>query len=79
MANLDRVQVIGIQERYDELLTDLADVYGWSIPSAHRERVAHGSPPPVSEDLLRRIREDCAYDLAFYDAACRISERRRRG
>jgi hypothetical protein len=76
--NLARVDVLGLTERYDELLDDVQDRFGWVV---QREARANPTPSddqePVSEALLRRIAEDNALDLELYEHAQRLQAERR--
>jgi hypothetical protein len=67
-ANLDRVDVVGVVERYDELLRAVAARFGWAADPATRLRV--GSRTDVPAALRRKIIDDNEADLDFYEYAC---------
>lgn len=66
--NLDRVDVVGVVERYDEFLQTVESRFGWRIDPSTRLRV--GPADEVSEALRRKIRDDNEADLDFYEHAC---------
>jgi hypothetical protein len=74
-ANLERVDVLGLQERFPELLEEMVIRYGWRIGDVPDIHVSRDSA--VSPAFRRRIAEDNAADLAFYEHALRLWERRR--
>jgi hypothetical protein len=74
-ANLERVDVLGLQEHFDEFLSEIAHHYGWRIEGVRNREV--GAESEVSSSLRRRIAEDNAADLDFYEHALRLWERRR--
>jgi hypothetical protein len=67
--NLDRVDVVGVVERYDEFLRAVEARFGWRIDPSTRLRV--GPAGDVSDALRRRIRSDNEADLDFYEHAYR--------
>ena len=67
--NLDRVDVVGVVERYDEFLRAVEARFGWRIDPSTRLRV--GPADDVSDALRRRIRSDNEADLDFYEHAYR--------
>jgi hypothetical protein len=69
-ANLERVDVIGVVERYGELLERIEARFGWPTDPSTRLRV--GPQDDVPDALRRRIRLDNEADLEFYDHACRL-------
>ena len=78
--NLRKVDVIGITERWDWFLDDLVEWFGWRVD---RDARANAAPTeaiqPVSESLRRRIADDNAIDVAFYEYAAELVDLRRRG
>jgi hypothetical protein len=68
-ANLDRVEVVGVVERYDEFLRAVEARFGWPADPSTRLRV--GSRAEVNAALRRRIKIDNEADLDFYEYACR--------
>jgi hypothetical protein len=73
-ANLARVDVLGLQERFPEFLEEM-ERYGWRFRNVGDCEVSAGSG--VSRSFRRRIAEDNAADLEFYDHAQRLWQRRR--
>jgi hypothetical protein len=74
-ANLERVDVLGLQERFPEFLEEMTRRYGWSFGVVDDRHVSDESEIPRS--FRRRIAEDNAADLAFYEHAQRLWEKRR--
>jgi hypothetical protein len=68
--NLASVDLIGVVERYDELLRAIEGRFGWTIDASIRLRV--GPPDDVPSALRRRIERDNEADLDFYEYACRL-------
>jgi hypothetical protein len=75
-ANLAKVDVLGLQERFGEFLAEMTHRFGWRFSSVRNRHVSEGST--VSSSLRRRIAEDNAADLAFYEHAQTLYEQRRR-
>jgi Sulfotransferase family len=69
-ARLADVDVLGLQDRYQEFAQEVARLAGWPLPKAERHRV--GVPAHVSRWLRRRIEEDNAVDMEFYEYAREI-------
>lgn len=67
-ATLERVDVLGFQERFDDFLGELRDRYGWRIDRPARVNVA-SRKPVVADAFRRRIAEDNALDMELYDWA----------
>jgi Sulfotransferase family len=74
-ANLERVDVLGLHERYPEFLEEMQRRYGWRV--VPMRDVLVGDEVGVPRSLRRRIAEDNAADLEFYEHARRLWERRR--
>jgi len=74
--NLERVDVLGLQERFQEFLEELARRYGWRF-GATGDRHVGGEEAGISGPFRRRIAEDNAADLDFYEHAERLWEKRR--
>ena len=67
-ANLARLDVVGVQERFEEFCADLNDRFGWRL--GDQPKVANTSEPvEVSASFRRRIAADQAPDLELYDLA----------
>jgi hypothetical protein len=75
--NLARVHVLGLQERYDEFLDQLATRHGWHIPRRYRLQVATNADTDVPPSLRRKIVDDNAADIELYRWA--VDELARRG
>lgn len=74
--NLTRVDVLGFQENFDEVLTAMHDRYGWDIGAVSDRHVSDGSE--VSASLRRRIADDNWADLQLYEYARELARGRRR-
>ena len=75
-ANLDTVDVVGVNERYDDFCDDVSRAFGWELRTVRDRRVAE--PVEVSEVLREQIGADNEYDRQFYDYAVALIDRRRR-
>jgi hypothetical protein len=73
VANLDRVDVVGFTDRYDQFLDEVTGRFGWPRRPAGRARVSDDATP-VPAWFRRRMTEHSAADLEFYEVA-----RHRRG
>jgi hypothetical protein len=71
-ANLARVDVVGLTERYDDFIVELKRRFGWwrggGPPREHR-RLVSSEPWEATPTLRRRIADDNVYDLEFYEHA----------
>ena len=77
--NLAEVEVVGRMERYGEFLEELRSRFGWwpqGTVAEARSNVS-GEAWDVDAALRRRIADENPYDLAFYQYACELIERRR--
>lgn len=74
--NLESVDVLGLADRQDEFLAELARRYGWQFGEVESQRVAPSTT--VSDSLLAQIAEDNAADLELWDFAVDLYEQRRR-
>ena len=73
IANLERVDVLGVQDDYGDFLRRLRAATGWTV----EERRLHGRDEvAVPQSLRRRIAEDTALDAALVDAARGLLARR---
>jgi hypothetical protein len=76
--NLAKVDIVGLTERYRDFLDDLRDRMGWQVPPEIRANV---TPPetarPLSDALRRRITQDNAIDVEFYEYAKDLIAQRR--
>jgi hypothetical protein len=76
-ANLEKIDVLGLNEHYPAFLDQLRDRYGWRFDQVHNRRVSREKKWVASPELRVRIAEDNAIDMAFYEHAARVYERRR--
>ena len=74
--NLERVDVVGLREQFDDLLAEMASRYGWRFGAVPDRHVSTGGE--VAPSFRRRIAADNAADMAFYDHAVTLWSRRRR-
>lgn len=71
-----RIDVFGLQERFDEFCADLERQFGWDLGPP---RFANRTPSqPVSEDLKARIAADNQHDMDLYRFAVELADARRR-
>jgi hypothetical protein len=75
-ANLERVDAVGVQERFDDLLRELEERFGWRRASVRNKNVG-SEDVGVSKALRRRIAEDNHADMEFYEYARALCRRRR--
>ena len=74
-ANLRRLDILGLNDRYEEFVAQVVDRFGWThLPSPHR-RVSE--PMDVPDALRRRIADDNTYDIEFYEYARELYAERR--
>ena len=73
--NLERrIDVFGLQERFEEFCDDLTDRFGWDLGDpAFANRT---EPTDVSEEFRARIAADNAMDMELYAFADRVLQRR---
>jgi hypothetical protein len=76
-ANLETVDIIGIHEDYDDFLDVVSGQLGWQIDNVPRLRAGE-EEWDVSSSFRRRIAEDNAADVAFYEFARELVKERRR-
>ena len=73
-TNLEGIEVVGIQERFDEFWAALRDDLGWDLGEVtHANRTATTEAP---EGLVERIVADNPLDVALYEHARRLVEQR---
>lgn len=68
LANLERVEVLGLQEDHAGWAARLARRAGWPTPSGRRLNAGPGGEP-ASPGLRRRIAADNALDVELYERA----------
>jgi hypothetical protein len=75
--NLEKVDVLGIHERYADFLDVLRERFGWRFGQIRNRRVGR-EQWEIPAALRQRIAHDNAADVAFYEHAKQLHERRRR-
>lgn len=78
-ASLERVDVVGVQERFGDLLQELEERFGWRRAAVPDKNVAAGEPAGASASFRHRIADDNRADMEFYEYARALCERRRAG
>jgi hypothetical protein len=73
--NLEQVDVVGMQEDFDELLAELERRFGWRFGQVPRRNPAGDGEVPPS--FKRRIADDNQADMEFFEYGRRLYERRR--
>jgi hypothetical protein len=68
-ARLDELDMVGFQDDLERFVATVADRFGYVERQVLAKNVASGDYR-ISKTLRRRIAEDNAYDLAFYEYAC---------
>ncbi len=76
-ANLEKVDVLGLNEHYPQFLEELQDRFGWSFGRTRNRRVSK-EKWEASPQLRQRIAADNAADMAFYAHAQQLYEQRRK-
>ena len=72
--NLERVDVVGTQERFGALLSELEQRFAWRVARVEDKHVNPGSD--VAASFRRRIADDNQADMEFFEHAMRLCERR---
>lgn len=73
-ANLAAIDVVGIQERFEQFWADLEHTFGWDLgPVEHANRTR---PVEVSDAFRERIAADNALDQELYEYAVELVSRR---
>jgi Sulfotransferase family len=75
--NLEKVDVLGLHEQYDEFLEALRRRFGWRFERKITRRAGR-EDWEVSPVLRQVIAEDNAADIAFYEYGKRLHDQRRR-
>jgi len=76
--NLERVDVVGLTERYDDFVGAVRERFGWwpeGVDLDERANVS-GGDATVRAEFRERILADNAYDVRFYELARRIVDAR---
>ena len=74
-ANLEKVDVLGLQERYGEFLAAIEHRLGWRPPPRPDLNVS-GGEPQISPSFRKRICDDNAADIELYRHACGLISQR---
>jgi hypothetical protein len=79
-SNLANVDVIGLSERYGDFIEELRARFGWWPDGVRQRGLANVSSEDwgVSPELRRRIADDLAVDMEFYEYAKELVEARRK-
>jgi Sulfotransferase family len=75
-ANLERIDVIGTQERFGDFCAELSERFGWRFGAVEPKNVSP-QVEPVPDSFRRRIAADNQADLEFYEYARHLSDARR--
>lgn len=75
--NLTRVDVVGVQEEFEEFCDELTRRFHWNLGA--RTHVNRTDPIEASPAFRDRIAEDNAMDVELYEFARQLVEKRRRG
>ena len=76
--NLERVDLVGIQSRFGDLLSELERRLGWRRAAPENRNVGQPMVQPVPASFRRRIAEDNQADMEFFEHAVQLCEQRRR-
>ncbi len=76
-ANLAKIDVLGLTERYDDFLRILEEDYGWEFSDIEPMNASHETYE-VSDAFVERIRRDNAIDVVFYEHAVALVDARTR-
>lgn len=74
-SNLERADVVGVHERYDDFLADVQRRFDWQIRERTSWRVSD-EDWDVGDSFRQRIAADSPHDVAFYAFARDLVERR---
>lgn len=72
-ANLDEIDILGLHDHYDEFTARVNERFGWPQTPMPPRRVGRSGDAPSS--LRRRIADDNAADIEFYEYAHELSRR----
>jgi hypothetical protein len=70
--NLATVDVIGLTDRYTEFVNELRSRFGWRLRTDLRANEAAAAAAEVPASLRRRIADDNAIDMEFYEYATEL-------
>jgi hypothetical protein len=72
--HLESVDFIGLHSHYDDFVEEVTEYFGWSGKAPPNWHVSE--PEHIPESFRRRIAEDMAIDMAFYEFAKELHSRR---
>lgn len=75
VANLERIDVVGLQEEYADFERRAVVALGWRWTEVPSLRISEDREP-VPDGLRERIREENPADVAFYEHAVQLVRRR---
>jgi hypothetical protein len=75
-ANLEQVDVVGLHEHYDDFVREASERFGW--PPAAPPSWHVSEPEEIADSFRRRITDDMAADLEFYEFARELHRDRHR-
>jgi hypothetical protein len=77
-STLETMDLVGLHEHYDELLAEVSERFGWRIRRRGGWRVSEEAERgwSVSESFRRRIADDNAADVEFYQFASALRRER---
>jgi hypothetical protein len=67
-AHLQEIDILGLQECYEEMLAEVAERFGWQVGHVENSHVSQGEWE-ITDALRARIAEDNALDIEFYQFA----------
>lgn len=74
-ANLERIDIMGLQERSHDVLAAVADRYGWSLEGVEDQHIGRDDWS-IPDSFRERIANDNAIDIELYRYACSLYEQR---
>lgn len=74
-AQLATVDVVGLQDRFDDLCEQLVARFGWDLGEPRRDNQTEPAAAPA--DLVARIETDNADDIDLYKFGCELVDDRR--
>jgi len=75
--NLRKIDILGLQEHYPDMLTAVSRRFGWPTVEVENTHVS-GSGFSIPDNLRDRIAEENAIDIEFYEFAKALYEERTR-
>jgi hypothetical protein len=77
--NLGGVEMVGVQDRFEEFCGELNERFGWRLGDQPTFANTGGEPIEVPDSFRKRIIEDQAADIELYEFAVDLCDRRRNG